>query len=451
LEVCNDNGGDGCCNTCELPVEVIGAPPCDIEGPIAICEDGEPQVYCVPAGYDTLDWDIAGDGEIIDAEDNCVLVNPTGPGEFTLYAVVCYSDPLCCAGCELTVDVVPTPDCTINSGPTTVCEDTAGIEYCAPAGADSYSWSIEGNGVIVGPTDGQCVIVDAGAEGSFLLTVEVCNELDVIAPAVEIALGCCASCELEVTVEACGGGYCTFTQGFYGNDGGIGCDGLTTTEIINAVILPDNPVIVGALALDPEDTEGPSIIFDSAACIIERLPAGGKPRPLPSDLGNANCDDELSPPLVKGKKPEIANTLVGQTVALTLNLRLHTIPCMDEEGFELGLGDYVFPAPADPEDPEAVVYICVQKGEEGCIERYMVPEVLWGMPVSVVLEMANEALAGDEELVNGAYAGASFVNELFDECLTIVSCPVDPVEDCGNGCDDDFDGLTDLDDPDCLI
>ena len=62
----------------------------------------------------------------------------------------------------------------------------------------------------------------------------------------------------------------------------------------------------------------------------------------------------------------------------------------------------------------------------------------------------NVALAGAEELVDGAYEGASFINELFDECWTIVTCPVID-EICDNGCDDDFDGYTDLDDSDCLI
>jgi hypothetical protein len=407
-------------------VEVVEAPECSIEGPDSICDSDTLIQYCCPTEADEYYWSIEGNGEIIEDNGDCVIVSPTGPGSFTLILGVCNNDPDCCDGCEKTVDVITTPECVI-VGPSTVCEETTEIEYCGPAGADSYSWSIEGNGTIIGDTDGQCVIVDAGLEGSFMLTLVVCNDSD-IEP-------CCSECELEVTVEECGGGFCTFTQGFYGNAGGTGCGGMTTTEIIDAVL--GDGVVVGALALNPLDTEGPSIIFDSAACIISRLPAGGKPRPLPSDLGNANCDDELSPPLVKGKKPEIANTLVGQTVALTLNLRLHTILCMDADGFDQALGDYVFPAPLDPEDPEAEVYICVQKGEEGCIERYMVPEILWGMPVSTLLDWANEALAGDEELVNAAYVGASFVNELFDECLTIVSCPpldscdyCDPILDC---------------------
>ena len=63
--------------------------------------------------------------------------------------------------------------------------------------------------------------------------------------------------------------------------------------------------------------------------------------------------------------------------------------------------------------------------------------MLQGIPVSFLLEMANDALAGDTALIGGAYAGASFVNELFDECLSIVTCPqedscdyCDPILDC---------------------
>ncbi|MHC4115767.1 MAG: hypothetical protein ACYSSL_10705, partial [Planctomycetota bacterium] len=56
------------------------------------------------------------------------------------------------------VTVICPPDCEID-GPDSVCEGATGVEYCSVNPADTYEWAISGDAVIVGPTDGPCVLV----------------------------------------------------------------------------------------------------------------------------------------------------------------------------------------------------------------------------------------------------------------------------------------------------
>jgi hypothetical protein len=221
--------------------------------------------------------------------------------------------------------------------------------------------------------------------------------------------------------------FCSFTQGFYGNEGGKGCGGMPTIDIIDEII--GDGVIVGI--------EGErSIKLLEAECIITRLPAGGTPMALPAGLNvTDNCDAASNTALdavltkAKGKDKTRSynNVLIGQVVTLTLNLRLNEIPCLgadteeDETDDDGVLGDYMFDAAAE--------FICVQEGEDGCIERYMVPEGLRGSTPNMMLELANEALAGREGLDIGLiYDAVTFINETFDECRTIVTCP--PLDSC---------------------
>ena len=64
------------------------------------------------------------------------------------------------------------PTCSI-SGSTSVTESTTGNTYTGPAGMTSYNWSISGNGTIIGASNMQSVSVDAGAVGSFTLTLNI--------------------------------------------------------------------------------------------------------------------------------------------------------------------------------------------------------------------------------------------------------------------------------------
>ena len=222
-------------------------------------------------------------------------------------------------------------------------------------------------------------------------------------------------------------GYCSFTQGFWGNAGGSKF-GETTTEILTR-LLDGDPLVVGL--------PGASITFVTPADVLNGLPAGGPAKALPSG-------DNPPSVLSKKNKPEINNVLVGQVVALTLNTRY--------DGY---LGDLVLPGTIDEDGVFCVVY------DGGCPMQYTISkeviDLLGGAGATVydLLDLANAALAGgySKKELSAINSAVSTINEAFDECVDLIDCPTSEVGLCDNGCDDDFDGLTDCvpgyEDPDC--
>jgi len=78
---------------------------------------------------------------------------------------------------EIVLTVVPRPIVSI-SGPATLCPGSV-AEFSAPPGMDSYTWSLSGNGALVGDTNGSTVSVAAGAEcgQTFELTLIVASNI----------------------------------------------------------------------------------------------------------------------------------------------------------------------------------------------------------------------------------------------------------------------------------
>jgi hypothetical protein len=222
--------------------------------------------------------------------------------------------------------------------------------------------------------------------------------------------------------------FCSFTQGFWGNANGTACDpALTTAQLLDALIPPS--VIVGWGAN--------TIEFETPQDVLDGLPAGGKAKALNTGIVTySNLPNNML-----FKDGRVKNVLVGQVVALTLNLRMSP-GCLPEGGSGdlavLVLPDVFCVVPYD--DPEA------------CPKQYIIPELLVGKTVAEVLELANKALGGEElpeDITIGMlYEAASAVNEAFDECAMIVSCPTEEI--CDNDCDDDFDGDIDCADEDCV-
>lgn len=88
----------------------------------------------------------------------------------------------------VTVTTVPTPTCNITSGPTSVCPNSTGHVYTATGGG-TYAWVVDGDGTINGGNTGSSVTVDAGAAGTYTVTVTVTDN------------GCTSSCSQVVNVE----------------------------------------------------------------------------------------------------------------------------------------------------------------------------------------------------------------------------------------------------------
>jgi subtilase family serine protease len=193
--------------------------------------------------------------------------------------------------------------------------------------------------------------------------------------------------------------FCTYTQGYYGNSSSI--------TYINTLL----PITVGM--------PGRSLTFEAnqGACIAARLTTGGQPIALPSTLGDysvgtLSCPTNTVIPLMSGDR--FLNILLGQTVSLSLNIR--------GDAF---LASFMLPAS-----------LCTQGGSPTSIHGpYLISPSIFSAfsnlsispTVGGLLALANRALGGQD--VGGASLSAindavSAINEGFDECRTIISCPI---------------------------
>ena len=170
---------------------------------------------------------------------------------------------------------------------------------------------------------------------------------------------------------------------------------------------------------------------------MKRLPANGAPAQLPS-IGDAIIDSangQTSPMLPLTKQGRFANTLLGQTIALSLNVRVHE----QLKGFPLSLEfctqqalagtDKIWGTADDEVDASGVDGI-LNSGDEK--QRFAIPAVVFEalcslhLPQNIdgLLELANRALAGqstgpatiDEvqsalETINRAFNGGRFCVE----------------------------------------
>ena len=103
-------------------------------------------------------WGISGNGTISGSvSGSAVSVNATGAGSFTLTDNI--SRLSCTSSCTNVVTVVV--PCSISPVTTSVPNGTS-TTYTAPAGMDTYNWSISGNGSITSAMNLQTVTVLAG-------------------------------------------------------------------------------------------------------------------------------------------------------------------------------------------------------------------------------------------------------------------------------------------------
>lgn len=197
--------------------------------------------------------------------------------------------------------------------------------------------------------------------------------------------------------------FCTLTQGFYGNCGGY-FQGESTKNLIKRLITPGSPLVIGK--------PGRSVTFPDGTehCIVERLPAKGTPGALPA-IGDAVinswwCNTWPSIPTQNGR---FCNVLLGQTIALSLNVRL-----------DVNLGGFEFCEMMRSVDDDDTVTVYIPR------EVFRALTALsYDHDVDGLLRLANRALGG------GTRGGATFsqincavdaINRLFDECRTLIYC-----------------------------
>ncbi|MBK8556174.1 MAG: hypothetical protein IPL65_10595 [Lewinellaceae bacterium] len=150
------------------------APSCDITGQKTVCA-GSTNQYCSPlvSGQSYL-WSVSGDASILGSDaGNCVSIH-AGSDNYTLTLQVSSGNNGLCTSCTYPVIVQGGLNCTI-TGPGSVCPGST-AQFCGPANADSYAWSVSGNGTISGAANQQCVNIAAGnACGSYTVTLVITN------------------------------------------------------------------------------------------------------------------------------------------------------------------------------------------------------------------------------------------------------------------------------------
>jgi hypothetical protein len=229
--------------------------------------------------------------------------------------------------------------------------------------------------------------------------------------------------------------FCSLSQGFYGAAGGK-FNGVGALTLIQTLL--GTGLTVGG--------PGRSLTMSqpAARCVLDRLPAGGTPSALPAGLGDAAVDPatcQTSPTPLPTKGREFTNVLLGQTITLSLNLRLDAslgTPSLSD--FILGSTLVVQKTLPGPDGLRGSADDALDPGPDGTlgtaddpVQTFVIPSSVLtalsdlGLPgtVSGLLELANRALAG------GSTAGANLVNitsavdtinRAFEACRFLMSC-----------------------------
>jgi len=216
---------------------------------------------------------------------------------------------------------------------------------------------------------------------------------------------------------------CSYTQGFYGNEGGKTCQGWTTWQLLDA-LLDDDPLVMGGgdnTFTIPSSEEG------GVQCVLDILPGGGPSSEL---SGESSCDDMGT--IETNKQGRIKNSLLAQGITLSLNLRLSP----ELEDFPVDGETFTAYAAEDCINP-------VSEGIPGSEKHYafsadVADKLGEGATVQDLLDLVNDALAGEDISplsLSQVSDAATMVNEAFDECVVVMEMMEDEMngEEGGSG------------------
>src|SRR6266700_3185102 len=358
----------------------------------------------------------------------------------------------------LTVSL-PEPSCANNNNTTNITATAAGGN-----GGNLFDWHIIGGSFVdihcsPGPTcqditDGVDTVTYTTSGGQVSISVNV-HDIN----------GCQASThrDFDCTVLQA---FCALTQGFYGNPGGRfyhdgSCyNGFGTLSLIQQ-LLGATPIGTctqqpSGLTVGVTDTRSLIIPLSAAQCIITRLPAGGTPTTLPNfGFGGRPKNRTLQDPNIcqvptfpgtgqdKGliplsSKGKFDNVLLGQTIALSLNLRLDpTLANLDltTNGTPVVIHCRTYrqfcTQGTNPDGSPIAGDIRTLLISQDVIDALNNPAIITDAThlgkVSGLLDLANRALAGlgtGSATVSDINAAVDAINGGFDKCRLLTSCPV---------------------------
>jgi hypothetical protein len=245
--------------------------------------------------------------------------------------------------------------------------------------------------------------------------------------------GCVDIKPLTVTIEPCGGPLCTYTQGYYGGSG-TACtpDGeFSSIDVITNSInnMPGDVLYIGKGA-DATATGGSfTVTAAQAANLNAIMPGGGSAIILGGDYTPFTIQ-----PTQNGK---IKNVLLGQTVALALNLYMPSDLDDSIGNFSLvGSGGKYIVTKA-----RAIGSSCEEPVKADCliqpdaIQSYMMPlDVIAALPADAdvwdLFQMAKNVLGGDvytNVSLSEVVAALNAINVGFDKCRYFIEFADEPV------------------------
>ena len=287
----------------------------------------------------------------------------------------------------------PAPLTVLASSTNTGCTGATGTATATVTGGNSpytYLWSPGGQ------TAATAVNLAAGSYTVAVLDANNCRSM------ASVAVGR-ATCPVQQQ-------HCTLTQGGYGNSNGSFCGGPRRTALITSLLATGGDMIIGAGTRTI--TYASAAAAQQAACIINNLPAGGTAAALPNNTAADGC----AIPATLLRNGRFNNVLIGQTITLSLNLRLDgslggvLLSSTMTSYNTLGACSRV----ADPAD---------LLGLSRTIPSSVLTNLGSGATVQSLLALANNALGGVGYTANGSTpaitdinAAVSAINELYDNC-----------------------------------
>jgi len=351
------------------------------------------------------------------------LFNPLDAGVFVRTITYTYTDGNGCTSSKsINIVVNGLPPCGID-GLTPVCNYTGNHTYTAPEGNFDYMWDVMGNGTIPGAKNLREVNVTAGAPGTFTIKLWVTDK----------TTGCTSECTREIVVTAVCEPACTYTQGYYGNPGGLSCPGnppLNTTQAAMVMAFTNygaNMVTFGKLSANRyfnlylSDINGNATL--AANNIFKMLPGGGQAKAIDmwggGEIKYGNTASWKYVPLDTRKNTtgKIMNGLLTQTIALWFNLQNNGI-----------LDNIVLPYDVLLVSPAT----CGNNTPTGPPVEYALPHSVivylnsggtYGNTITDLFNLANAYLGGETpgSLSPTDLAKAvDVINNAFDECAVLM-------------------------------
>lgn len=203
---------NGVASQCSKTVTITPTPTCDIFGAVDLCMLSTNNTYTGPGNMTTYSWSASPGLQIVGSNTtSSINVTATMPGPQLLTLNTTWLSG-CVSQCSKMINVTPLVPCEI-TGVSNVTSGTTNNHYSAPAGLTSYSWSINGNGTIVGTTTGSSVNITAGVAGTFTLSLtttlngcsRTCTKAVTVAPVFTYA------CSITGAAETCNGTTETYT------------------------------------------------------------------------------------------------------------------------------------------------------------------------------------------------------------------------------------------------